>query len=917
MAGTATAELVATDSSQRAVLLVAGAARHSRVDYGVALLAEALREVGTTVWRDEDEGPADVEEVQRIVVASEALPGDVRLLQDEEVLCHPRGLPTGEGFAVRLGPDGTVYVVGGDASGALYGCQELARLVRSSGGLPRACEVSSQPAFALRGLAIGLQKTTVEPPRSTYDYPVTPARFPWFYDKELWLRFLDQLFEDRANVVFLWSGHPFSSFVNLSEYPEALDVTEEQRSANEAMLDWLVREADRRGIWVVVSFYNIHLPLGLALARGVETHLSKPTPLAESYYREAISAFVARFPEVGLMVTLGEALQGQLYGASWLAGTLLPAIKEGLQAAGVETEPPVIIRAHGIDAPPIVAEGRSVYPKLYTMAKYNGESLTTDAPRGRRQAMHRDLSAVADVHVANVHILANLEPFRWGAPSFVQRCAQAMRERLGARGLHLYPLFYWDWPVSPDNVQPRLLQVERDWIWYRAWFRYAWDPDRDAVLERQYWLVELGARFGERAAPLVLDIYELIGEVAPRLLRRFGITEGNRQTFSLGMTLAQLANPERFVSWPDLWECYAPRGERIEEFVKREVAGEPHIGETPEALLKDLRAVVGAAWRKVRLASSVVEDNREEFERIRGDVDCLRALFDFYDKRVRAAIRVLRYKSLSTRSGDLRAHLVELEEAEELLADSLTSYEQLAVAGGSRYLYANSMQTQQRKIPFADGLARRDWKGCLPLFNEELELFRHRVGQLVSGSWPGQRDDEGHLEPLEPSQVRFLLHSGGAETFEVAEGASPFIDTDNFFARVAERLRGLRGVRFSQRQAAAEGSPVEFSVEEPCQVLVGFFGSSDGDWAKAPSLEEDADADRHGGWRPRWEDAVAVYACPPVTLHSFSYPAGRHLLAVGQGAYLVLGFVSASADLSAEDERDRWSDLDIIGQLVG
>ena len=36
------------------------------------------------------------------------------------------------------------------------------------------------------------------------------------------------------------------------------------------------------------------------------------------------------------------------------------------------------------------------------------------------------------------------------------------------------------------------------------------------------------------------------GEVAPRLIRRFGITEGNRQTLSLGMTLDELVNPKKY-----------------------------------------------------------------------------------------------------------------------------------------------------------------------------------------------------------------------------------------------------------------------------------------------------------------------------------------------------------------------------------
>ncbi|UUZ85116.1 hypothetical protein LJK88_16975 [Paenibacillus sp. P26] len=64
----------------------------------------------------------------------------------------------------------------------------------------------------------------------------------------------------------------------------------------------------------------------------------------------------------------------------------------------------------------------------------------------------------------------------------------------------------------------------------------------------------------------------------PSSLRRFGITEGNRQTMSLGMTMSQLTNPERHMPWPDLWESQSPQGERLEEYAVRELSGKPHVG---------------------------------------------------------------------------------------------------------------------------------------------------------------------------------------------------------------------------------------------------------------------------------------------------------------------------------------------------
>jgi hypothetical protein len=123
------------------------------------------------------------------------------------------------------------------------------------------------------------------------------------------------------------------------------------------------------------------------------------------------------------------------------------------------------------------------------MAKYNGEALTTYTPHGPWADLHRTLSQIGTVQIENVHILANLEPFRYGSADFIQKCVQAMHNVYGANALHLYPqASYWDWPYTADNADgKRILQLDRDWIWYKEWSRYAWNANRDRAAEVNYW----------------------------------------------------------------------------------------------------------------------------------------------------------------------------------------------------------------------------------------------------------------------------------------------------------------------------------------------------------------------------------------------------------------------------------------------
>ncbi|MCX6630360.1 MAG: hypothetical protein NTW28_22300, partial [Candidatus Solibacter sp.] len=388
----------------------------------------------------------------------------------------------------------------------------------------------------------------------------------------------DFLLENRMNTLYLWNGHPFTSLLKLPQYPDAQELSDEQLARNMEMFRWLTDEAGRRGIWVIQAFYNIHISHALAKARGVPFQHSTPTEFTSRYTRYCIAEFIRTYPNAGLMMTLGETLSPQ-YGPQWLAETIIPGVRDGMRAAGLSKEPPIVVRAHATRIEEAMARALPLYRNIFTMHKWNGESLTWTDVRGEVLRMHQSLVKAGSTHIANVHLLSNLEPFRWGAPTFIQKTLQSM-QRIGIRGVHVYPLRYWDWPNSADN--PPLLQCERDWIWFEAWARYAWNPDRAPATEREYWIARIAAHYGSReAASRILDAYEFSGVCAPRLLPRIGITEGNRQSLTLGMLMTQIVDPARYNEFPLLWEGDAPPGERLAEYVRKEWEHAPHEGETP------------------------------------------------------------------------------------------------------------------------------------------------------------------------------------------------------------------------------------------------------------------------------------------------------------------------------------------------
>ena len=849
-----------------------------RIGFGAEKLARAIKAV----------------KLDATIVLSEKVPGRKIHLETP----HDAGMGR-EGFRFDLAGNNDVVITAGDDSGTLYGCLELAKRIQAAGKIPgvELGNYSDKPAMTLRGTCVAMQKTFILPGRKVYEYPYTPELFPWFYDKALWTEYLDFLAANRMNTLYLWSGHPFASLVRLKDYPYAVEVPDDVFVKNQEQFRWLAQECDKRGIWLVQMFYNILVSKPFAATNGIATQLSAPTPLVADYTRKSIAEFVKEYPNVGLMLCLGEALQGTDNQIGWATKTILPGVLDGMKEAGLKEQPPVVIRTHAMNPEAIMPACFQVYSNLFTETKYNGESLTTYEPRGKDQLTHLAMAKLGP-HLVNIHIMSNLEPFRYGATEFIRKSVLASRDRLGASGIHLYPLSYWNWPYSPDIVDPPLLQWDRDWIWFEAWARYAWNPDVPAAEDHAYWVGRLADFYGNtNAAEKILAAYNDAGEVAPMLIRRFGITEGNRQTLSLGMTLDQLVNPMRYNAIEDLWLSQAPPGERLDEYVKREWNHEAHAGETPESIISDVLTHSSNAVVTIDSAENLVTKNREEFERLRNDLHCVQALAKNYSGKARAAEYVLRYGY----SHDLQ----DMKTAETFLAQSLADYKDLVSLTEKTYRFANSMQTSQRKIP-APGAGNGQranylWSQLVPRYEKELKDFQTNLVESPQGaSVPTQRVEQSiKAWPA----AAFKLISTNVERYEVKAGAQPFVDRGYKIAALAPELEGLTGMRISH-DAAKSGNytPIEFETAEPVEVLVGYFDDQREIWLQVPNLDVAAQADDRGGVDVLLRNAVIVEQCPVVDVHAFRYGAGRNKLELmGKGSFVVLGVVPQSAKMDKRD----------------
>lgn len=808
--------------------------------------------------------------------------GDGRRWQDEVPAKLLERLAKAESYVVyRKDKNSPLILVGKDESGLVYGSETL---LENAFYENQAVSQVDVPEMVLRGTAIGMQKTEYLPGHDVYEYPYREDLFPWFYDKTHWLKYLDMMVDNRYNTLYLWNGHPFSSLVKLKDYPYALEVDEATFAKNEEIYHFLTEEANKRGIWVIQMFYNIILPKPFAYKHGLKTQERNRviTPLISDYTRKSIAAFVEKYPNVGLLVCLGEAMEGVGQDdITWFTKTILPGVKDGLKAIGSEQEPPIIVRAHDTDAPSVMKAALPIYANLYTMAKFNGEALTTYQTRGKWASLHQELGSIGTVHIQNVHILANLEPFRYASPDFIQKSVQSMHDIHFSNGLHLYPqASYWDWPYTADKAEQRLLQVDRDWMWYKAWARYAWKAKRSAAEEQVYWATALSNYYGidQQTAMQLLEALNEIGEISPKILRRFGITDGNRQTSSLGMLMTQLISPYRYGLFTLLYESEAPEGEMIIDYAEKEFKHEQHHGETPIQVANEIVAHANKAVAAIEGMAGKAKQNQAEFKRVLNDVYIHQALAEHYSHKVKAAVQLLQYK-YNQDVASLRKSLPDFEE-------SVIAYKRLTELTKDSYLYANSMQTKQRKIPMRGVDATfKHWTEMLPVFETELANFKQSIDSIASSTGAVKKERNQLVERQVPikSAIQFT---------ELKKGAKLQINQDLVVTHLAEELTGLQAVVLDAEEQKLHGTTLTFEADQPVKVLVGYFNSEDKGFAPRPVLEIDATANDYGQADAKLRNALRVQYMPMVDIHTYSFPKGSNTLKLPKGEAMILGFVA-------------------------
>jgi hypothetical protein len=224
------------------------------------------------------------------------------------------------------------------------------------------------------------------------------------------------------------------------------------------------------------------------------------------------------------------------------------------------------------------------------------------------------------------------------------------------------------------------------------------------------------------------------------------------------------------------------------------------------------------------------------------------------------------------------------------MEESLNHYRKLVSLTKDTYLYANSMQTGQRRIPIGgDDGKYKTWQEMLPLYEKEFENFKENLLLLKMGNTEAQSVKTDILSPAEVkvfnSEGKWISLSKGVDAIEGIN--SPIKD-------FAPELGKMSILKMNADYQKNKGTNIEFECEDSVKLLIGYFRTDEKSYARAPMLEMDASANDYGQSDPVLINALYIEGQPAVNIHAYSFPAGRHKLSIEKGICLVLGFTQSN-----------------------
>ncbi len=219
----------------------------------------------------------------------------------------------------------------GDDKGTLYGLLDVGEQLRWGKSLAQIPAKTVRPRLSFRAVKFNL-------PYMAYRNGPSLTQHDWTCrDLNFWEAYLDNMAQNRFNVLSLWSQHLFHYMVMPEHFPEATQFNEFEMGEWKMFWKELFRMAHERGIETYLINWNTFVSPSFARAHNVGgyegSHFGDgdTTKITERYTREIIRQVIDEYDDLdGLGITLGERMGGQSpeERRAWLDRTVLAGMRD-------------------------------------------------------------------------------------------------------------------------------------------------------------------------------------------------------------------------------------------------------------------------------------------------------------------------------------------------------------------------------------------------------------------------------------------------------------------------------------------------------------------------------------------------------------------------------------------------------------
>ncbi len=440
-----------------------------------------------------------------------------------------------EGF--RIGREGKgIVILAADPAGAMYGAMELAGEIQTGKKVEQVKERTVNPHFSVRALKFNL-------PWSPYRYgPSMDQHLETCRDLKFWEKFLDQMAENRFNVLSLWNVHPFSFMVKPVNFPLANDFSEKETEEWQTFWRSLFRMARERGIEPWIVNWNIAVSPEFTRAYNVQER-NDTSALVKRYTREVVTQVINEYEDLaGIGITLADWMSNfRSDGSSlpemspkdredWIGETVVAGIKAAkrpvkfLHRSVLSADPKEMRR---------VITGAELPDTTLVEIKFNwshGHStptlaLTHDSHSGQQDngywnPLPKDYRIQWMVRNEDFFIL------RWGQPEFIRRHI-ALNNHPYVNGYFVGSEGYipaMDYSHLEGNGKDKHrtwdYAFQKQWLFYALWGRLLYDPSTpDAVFASR-----LENRYGRGTGRPLLEAWAAASRMPLRLASFFAAT---------------------------------------------------------------------------------------------------------------------------------------------------------------------------------------------------------------------------------------------------------------------------------------------------------------------------------------------------------------------------------------------------------